>query len=724
MGYAGSPFHQGPGPQWINDPLKPFGPPDTFCNTEQSVTLTCPDGTTGDPITVTKEAGTYCGYATQELANAAALAAAQAEAEALREASPCVSGNTLWGWGYNRFASLGVGNNAKQPAPVLVGWSALQWSSIKSGGSFSLGLKSDKTLWSWGSNFEGELGLGTQSIFPDESENKLYPTLVGGGWESIDCGEQFGAGIKDDGSLWAWGFNFYGQLGQGDTDDRLSPVQIGSGTDWSAVACSTDCLIALKSDGTVWAAGKNTRGELGNGTGVDSSVLVQTGALTSDWASIGVAKSGVGNSAFVVCVKTDGTLWRWGNNWLAGGFSLSPVQVGSDTDWERASGGYFFCIGKKTDGSLWGSGNNNQGQLGLGNLTFQGTFVQIGSDFDWSTFACGEAFSGAIKTSGAMYGWGANNEGELGQGGYSSAESTPLVMGSDSNWAYLTAGFNDSFALRTVTTDPAPPPITNGIASGGIYSEAGGNSIHRFDAFGTFTVFDDTVMDFLIVGGGGGGGGYGGGGAGQVQKFTSVLVPAGTYPIEVADYALRAFGGEDRGSDGGSATFNGEESIGGGGGAAGEAVNDTDATGKDGASGGGGGCLHLDPFTGFPGGNGTAGNDGGGAVDLEGGGGGGGSGGVGGNASNSGSGIGGTGGIGTADSISGASVLYGAGGGGGSIGTAGAGGSSVGGTGASTTVPATNPLTAGSGGGGACKDLQPASDGAFGTVIISYPTPP
>jgi len=736
MGFAGSQYHQGPGPLYINDPLKPFLPPTVYSNTEQSYTNTCPDGTTGDPITVTVPAGTFTSTISQEFVDAEALASAISQANALRALHPCLTQipNVLWAWGMNNEGSLGVGNTQEQDTPIIIGYSALDWVKVAGGGNFSLGIKTDGSLWSWGANYEGQLGLGTQSIFPSTSENKLYPTRIGteNNWSDISCGEQTAAAIKSDGTLWTWGFNGSGQLGQGDTTDRLSPTKVGSGTNWKSVATATDNILAIKSDGTLWGCGDNSSGQLGNGTTTEIHTFAQSGTDT-DWASISVQHSGISAAACARGIKTDGTLWTWGSNsrgqlgiGSAGGSVHSPGKIGTDTHWLATSGGDQFSIALKTDGTLWSTGWNFVGQLGQGNTTQLTSFTQIGSATDWASIECGEYFSTARKVSGELMGWGQNTIGQLGQGTPSGAVLSPIQMGSDDKWSAVATGFSDTFGLRTDLTDPAPPTGNNGVASGGIYTTSVGNSIHRFDSNGTFTVYVDTVMDYLVVGGGGGGGGIGGGGAGQFQKLTGITILAGTYAVSVSQRALRAFGGESRGENGGIAAFHSTTSLGGGGGGA---ISDTIGTGAAGASGGGGGYLFSGPGTGQNGGAASAGNVGGnGFTNSVANGAGGGGGGASGGGVNAASNTGGAGGIGTSDSITGAAVFYAAGGGGAGPTTGGAGGSSVGGHGSSTTTPATPGQNAGSGGGGGLGNFWPVGteqgDGAYGTVIITYPTPP
>jgi len=166
-------------------------------------------------------------------------------------------------------------------------------------------------------------------------------------WDTLSCNNTHTLAVKTDGTLWAWGSNSFGFLGDGTTIDRLSPVQIGSLTDWSKVATNSQgASMAIKTDGTLWSWGYNTTyGELGLGDKTNRSSPVQVGALT-DWADV------KGSYDCFWAIKTDGTLWAWGRNQF-GQLGLgdivdrsSPVQVGSSTSWvsmaENAGGTSFF----------------------------------------------------------------------------------------------------------------------------------------------------------------------------------------------------------------------------------------------------------------------------------------------------------------------------------------------------------------------------------------------
>ncbi|MCI5224292.1 MAG: hypothetical protein D3924_16895 [Candidatus Electrothrix sp. AR4] len=135
------------------------------------------------------------------------------------------------------------------------------WVGVAAGGWHNLTLKDDGSIWTWGFNYYGQLGDGS-------TDHKLSPMRIGedNDWIAVAAGGWHNLALKDDGSLWTWGGNWFGQLGDGSTTDRHSPVQIGEDNDWIAVATGGYHSLALKSDGSLWAWGYNGDGQLGDGT--------------------------------------------------------------------------------------------------------------------------------------------------------------------------------------------------------------------------------------------------------------------------------------------------------------------------------------------------------------------------------------------------------------------------------------------------------------------------
>jgi gliding motility-associated-like protein len=276
-------------------------------------------------------------------------------------------------------------------------------------------------------------------IFSQISHAQCWTNLAGGGNHTLS--------IREDGTLWAWGFNAYGQLGNGNTVNSLSPVQIGTARNWKMVSAGIYFSMGIKTDGTLWAWGDNASGQLGDGTLTGKTVPTQIGTDT-DWS--------FGNLGgyHTIAVKTNGTLWAWGENGygqLGNGNTvdqLSPVQIGSATNWQTASGGDDFTMAIQSNGTLWGFGRNNFGELGDGTTTQRIVPTLIGGATTWMNVECAQAHSIALKTDGTLWSWGYNTEGALGLGSITNT-LVPSQVGFANNWNSINAHYRQSIATKT-----------------------------------------------------------------------------------------------------------------------------------------------------------------------------------------------------------------------------------------------------------------------------------
>jgi alpha-tubulin suppressor-like RCC1 family protein len=347
---------------------------------------------------------------------------------------------TLWSWGSTSYGVLG-GRSGSNTSPGQIGSDS--WIMVSAGDRHSLAIKNDDTLWAWGSNAYGQIGDDTINWF-DETP----PIQIGNDtWTMVSAGKEHSLGLKTNGTLWAWGSG--GRLGDGTNNGQTSPIQIGSDT-WLMVSAGRDHSLGLKTDGTLWSWGSNNFGQLGdgtNGSGTNKNSPVQIGSDTWTMVSGGWSHS--------LALRTDGTLWSWGRNnfgQLGDGSNdnrNSPVQVGSDT-WIMVSAGGYHSLGLKTDGTLWSWGYNYGGQLGdgtNGSGTNKNSPVQVGSD-TWTMVSGGGEHSLGLKTNGTLWSWGINFSGHLGDGSNDNRNS-PGQIGSDS-WLMVTGGFAHSLALKTV----------------------------------------------------------------------------------------------------------------------------------------------------------------------------------------------------------------------------------------------------------------------------------
>jgi hypothetical protein len=304
---------------------------------------------------------------------------------------------TLWTWGYNYNSGLGSGSNSNRSSPGTTINGGTTWSQVSAGSAHMAAIKTDGTLWTCGYNNYGQLGNG--GIIGAPGGQNSFATVSGGGttWKQVATSSSNTVAIKTDGTLWTWGAGYFGVLGNGATGsgtDRSSPgTTAGGGTTWSQVAASNGSIGAIKTDGTLWMWGMDDYGQLGNGivSGVTfySSPSQTTGSNTT-WKQI-YGNAG-GNYTFAA-IKTDGTLWTWGRNDNAqcgvGNTTANittPTQVaGGGTTWSSATTDYYHLAAVKTDGTLWTAGKNNYGQLGSGTTTDRSSLAQVGSSTLWSS---------------------------------------------------------------------------------------------------------------------------------------------------------------------------------------------------------------------------------------------------------------------------------------------------------------------------------------------------
>jgi len=317
--------------------------------------------------------------------------------------------DTLWMWGSNSYGQLGVGDLTHRSTPTQVGSSSV-WSQIAGGNFHTLAIQSNGTLWAWGqNNIYGQLGLGDRT-------NRSSPVQVGtlSDWSQISVGQYHALAIKTDGTLWCWGSNFYGELGLSNNTNRSSPVQVGSLSTWTKIAAGTAHSLAVQSDGTAWASGSNVFGELGILDLTQRNSFVAIPLLTTQASKIFAGQY----TSYAILFS--GALYAWGSN-IFGQLGLgntisrsSPVQVGSLSTWTQVSSNDTHTQALQSNGTLWAWGQNNFGQLGQSNTTNRSSPVQVGTESYWTQIADGRYHSLAKKNDNTLWLWGNNSFSQLG----------------------------------------------------------------------------------------------------------------------------------------------------------------------------------------------------------------------------------------------------------------------------------------------------------------------
>jgi alpha-tubulin suppressor-like RCC1 family protein len=362
----------------------------------------------------------------------------------------------LYTWGGNAsYGTLGHNNsNIEQISPVPIAGSFTDWVQASvapestGGGNFILGVRANGTIWSWGRGTVGVLGDGT-------TVNRSSPVSVIGGitdWVQASAGRNHSLGLRANGTLYSWGSNSFGQLGQNiiTSTSRSSPVLVAGGiTDWKQVSANGYQALGLRATGQLYSWGRNNAGQLGQNivttTSRSSPVLVAGGYVNWIQASAGDQHS--------LAIRATGQLYSWGSN-ASGELGQniitttnrsSPVLVaGGITDWTQASAGNNISLGIRATGQLYTWGESSQGALGTGDVSNRSSPVLVVGGFtDWVHVEAGRStnnFSMGIRANGTLWAWGWNSAANLGDNTRVNKSSPVSVAGGFTDWVSLSVG--------------------------------------------------------------------------------------------------------------------------------------------------------------------------------------------------------------------------------------------------------------------------------------------
>ena len=366
-------------------------------------------------------------------------------------------GDELWAWGNGSSGKLGNASTTDKSTPVTTFSGGTNWKQVSCISGHTAAIKTDGTLWTWGSGSNGRLGNGVTTT----TISTPVTTFAGGtDWKQVSAGAANTAAIKTDGTLWTWGSGAYGRLGNASTTDKSTPVTtFAGGNNWKQVSCVNDHMAAIKTDGTLWTWGSGSNGRLGNAQVINRSTPVTTFAGGNNWKQ--VSAGGVLTSA----IKTDGTLWTWG---LGSGGRLgtndtilrsTPVTTfAGGNNWKQVSSGTSHTAAIKTNGTLWTWGYGNRGQRGDASLTLtiSTPVTTFAGGTNWKQVAGGDRHTAAIKTDGTLWTWGYGASGRLGNAQITDISTPVTTFSGGTNWKQVSAGDVHTAAVFSGTTPDLP----------------------------------------------------------------------------------------------------------------------------------------------------------------------------------------------------------------------------------------------------------------------------
>lgn len=354
----------------------------------------------------------------------------------------------LWAAGYNSTGELGDNSISHRSSPVQTITGGTNWKLVAAFGSVSA-IKTDGSLWLWGSNTYGQLGENLKT--PAHRSSPVQTVSGGNNWVLVASGGYHTAAIKTDGTLWTWGYNTTGTLGDNSVTHRSSPVQtVASSATYKRASCGQYHTAAIKTDGTLWTWGNNSNGQLGNNSLAHRSSPVQTAAAGTNWKLVS------GGYYHTAAIKTDGTLWTWGHNSygdLGDGSTInksSPVQtIATGTNWKHVSGCGYHTSAIKTDSTLWLWGSNQYGELGDNSISNKSSPVQtISTGANWKQVTGATYMTACVKTDGTLWTWGSNTFFSLGDNSQINRSSPVQTAATGTNWKQVTCQQYGIAAIR------------------------------------------------------------------------------------------------------------------------------------------------------------------------------------------------------------------------------------------------------------------------------------
>ena len=357
-------------------------------------------------------------------------------------------GDELWVWGNGGNVQLGTNATTNRSTPVTTSAGGTNWKQLYSANLHTTAIKTDGTLWTWGNGRYGRLG---NAVTTGNISTPVTTFAGGTNWKQVSGGNTLTAAIKTDGTLWIWGLATLGRLGNGITTGNVStPVTtFAGGTNWKQVSGGGSHCAAIKTDGTLWTWGNGGNAQLGTNAVTDKSTPVTTFAGGNNWKQVSAG------NLHTAAIKTDGTLWTWGSgdsgrlgNAVTTNVSTPVTTFAGGTNWKQVSAGGFHCAAIKTDGTLWTWGNGANGRLGNASTTNVSTPVTtFAGGSSWKQVSSGGYHMAAIKTDGTLWTWGNGTLAQLGNNSATSVSTPVNTFAGGTNWKQVSAGGSHTAAV-------------------------------------------------------------------------------------------------------------------------------------------------------------------------------------------------------------------------------------------------------------------------------------
>jgi len=351
----------------------------------------------------------------------------------------------VWTWGYNSQGQLGDNTKISRLTPISIHGSKKTFCKISSGGSNTASIDYNGKIWTWGLNVKGQLGINAKTF-------KCTPVAICGTTKTfchISIGSAHIVSIDYKGQIWAWGWNFWAELGDNSSVSRLTPVSIhGAKKTFCKISANYDFTLSIDYKGQVWGWGYNTYGQLG-----DNSLLWKGTPISIHGSKKTFCKISASYN-HVISIDKNGQIWEWGNNTYGqlGDNSLAikctPVSIhGAKKTFCHISAGTNFTTAIDYKNHIWAWGQNNTGQIGINTINLYLTPLNINQNKTYCHISAGAQHTITIDYQGQVWGWGYNNRGQLGDNDTVIPKTPISIYGTKKTFCKISSNYYHTAAI-------------------------------------------------------------------------------------------------------------------------------------------------------------------------------------------------------------------------------------------------------------------------------------